>query len=142
MIYKLKNTDIELIKELTDKFSDIFLYDTIKNDFLNNSYTNYYIYTIDEKIVGFINYYDIYDRFEIVNFSVLEYFRNRHIGTKLLKKVIELASQKKVINITLEVRKDNERAIHLYEKFGFQKVCLRKNYYQGVDGILMKKDIN
>ena len=42
-------------------------------------------------------------------------------------------------NITLEVKEDNEPAIKLYEKFGFEKKAIREGYYNGVDGILMER---
>ena len=44
-------------------------------------------------------------------------------------------------NITLEVRSDNKKAIHIYEKYGFKKVTTRKKYYNDTDGILMEKEL-
>ena len=38
----------------------------------------------------------------------------------------------------LEVNKENTYAIKLYKKVGFKEVAIRKNYYDGVDGILME----
>ena len=137
-IVKLNLSDYELIDELTHKFPNIFLKNSIENDFINNPYTNYLVCTIDNKVVGFLNYYDIYDRMEIVNFNVLDYFQNRHIGSLLLNELKKEASKKKVKNITLEVRQDNDKAIYLYKKYGFKNVGIRKNYYNGTDGILME----
>ena len=141
MITNLDRNDKEYILELEEKFPNIFSIQSIENDFLNNPYTNYLIYLIDNKIVGFLNYYFIYDRIEIVNFNVLDYFQNKHIGSKLLEKIIKIANEKLVKNITLEVRKDNDKAIYLYHKFGFVDVSIRKNYYAGIDGILMECDV-
>ena len=42
-------------------------------------------------------------------------------------------------SITLEVREDNISAIKVYEKLGFKRKAIRKNYYDGVDGILMER---
>ena len=109
--------------------------------FQNNPYTKYMVYLIDKKIVGFINYHDIYDRVEIINFNVLEFFQNRHIGSSLLLNLITISKEKLKKNITLEVRKDNEKAIYLYKKFGFREISIRKNYYNDVDGILMEKEL-
>ena len=36
----------------------------------------------------------------------------------------------KIKFITLEVRASNKKAIHLYEKFGFKSLGLRRKYYQ------------
>ena len=39
--------------------------------------------------------------------------------------------------ITLEVAVNNEPAISLYKKFGFEIISTRKNYYDNVDAYLM-----
>ena len=141
MIISLDIDKNELIDELTDKFPNVFSYKDIENDFLNNPYTNYLLYLIDNKIVGFLNYYNIYNRMEIVNFNVLDNYQNKHIGSKLLDYLFKLAKDLKINNITLEVRCDNKKAIYLYQKYGFKEVSIRKNYYHGVDGILMIREM-
>ena len=50
------------------------------------------------------------------------------IGTKLMEQAINFAKEVHVEVISLEVRSDNQRAIHLYEKFDFQKIGAFKNY--------------
>lgn len=141
MIIDLAKNNLNQILELEEKFPNVFLKSDIINDFQNNPYTKYMVYLIDKKIVGFINYHDIYDRVEIINFNVLEFFQNRHIGSSLLLNLITISKEKLKKNITLEVRKDNEKAIYLYKKFGFREISIRKNYYNDVDGILMEKEL-
>jgi ribosomal-protein-alanine N-acetyltransferase len=46
-----------------------------------------------------------------------------------------------VLEVSLEVKKDNTKAINLYKKYGFVEVGVRRGYYQGIDGILMKKEL-
>ena len=108
------------ILEIEQLFPDVFTIESIESDLENNPYSRYLVYIKDNKIVGFINYYDIYDRVEIANFNVLEQYQNMGIGNKLIKRVIELSTNKE--NITLEVRSDNIKAIHIYEKYGFTKI--------------------
>ena len=141
MIIDLAKNNLKQILELEEKFHNVFLKSDIINDFQNNPYTKYMVYLIDKKIVGFINYHDIYDRVEIINFNVLEFFQNQHIGSSLLLNLITISKEKLKKNITLEVRKDNEKAIYLYKKFGFREISIRKNYYNDVDGILMEKEL-
>ena len=138
MIINLNSNDDILIKKLENNFFNIFSDGSIKRDFECNPYTNYLIYLIDNKIVGFLNYYDIYDRMEIVNFNVLNSYQNMHIGSNLLDKLKKIACAKMTKNITLEVRIDNYKAIGLYKKFGFKNVSIRKKYYSGIDGLLME----
>ena len=66
MIISLQQEQKEKIKELEEKFPNIFLNHDVLSDFQNNPYTNYLLFLIDNKIVGFINYYLIYDRMEII----------------------------------------------------------------------------
>lgn len=140
MIVLLDILNLERIKELEKNFSNIFNDGSVYNDLLNNPFSNYLLYILDNKIVGFINYYMIYERLEIAEFNVLEEFQNKGFGNELLDFLIEKYHGIKT-NITLEVRCDNEKAIYLYEKKGFKKKALRKNYYNGVDGILMEKEL-
>ena len=98
-------------------------------------------YVLDGKSIGYLEYSLIYDRMEIDQFRVIDEYRNKGVGTKLLAHLISLAINYRVINITLEVRVGNEIAINLYKKFGFREVALRKYYYGDEDGILMEKQV-
>ena len=141
MIINLKANDDQIIFELETKFPNIFLESDIKKDFANNPYTRYLVYLINKKVVGFLNYYQIFERIEIVNFNVLDFFQNKKIGSQLLETLITYAKKNNLVNITLEVRSDNLKAIHLYQKYGFKKVAIRKKYYNDTDGILMEKEL-
>jgi len=52
---------------------------------------------------------------EVDNILVKEEYRSRGIGTKLMSYLVSEAIHHKVINITLEVRVSNIRAINLYK---------------------------
>lgn len=136
MIEELEKEDKDKIQKLSNTFYDIL--GDVESDLLNNPFSHYIVYYIDKKIIGYINYYLIYDRMEIANFNVLSDYQNKGIGTKLLKYLIECYG-KKIDNITLEVRSDNIKAINLYKKMGFTAKAVRKNYYKDIDGILMER---
>ena len=138
MITELKSDNEELKDIFNSNFSSIYSYD-ISDDFNNNSFTKYFIYEENYNIIGFVNYYDLYERFEIANIYVLEDYRCKGIASSLVTKVIDVGKQKNIENITLEVKKDNDAAIALYKKFDFIPVAVRERYYNGVDGILMER---
>lgn len=49
-------------------------------------------------------------------------FRNQGVGTALMEALLDWANQNPTIErISLRVHSDNARAIHLYEKMGFEK---------------------
>ena len=98
-------------------------------------------YIENNKTIGVLKYSLIYDRMEIDNIEVIPEYRGKGIGTKLMSYLISLAIENRVVNITLEVRISNEVARHLYKKFGFREVALRKFYYGDEDGILMEKQV-
>jgi len=55
----------------------------------------------------------------IHDFSVSPHFRKRGIGEAIMKKIIEHCRENGYCKVTLEVRNDNEKAQHLYQKMGF-----------------------
>ena len=53
--------------------------------------------------------------------SVAKEYWNKGIGSQLLNNIIAFAKENNFEVIDLQVRSDNKRAIHLYEKYGFKK---------------------
>ena len=100
-----------------------------------NPFARFIIETENNKVIAYLYYSDIYDRAEINQIEVDVFHRNCGKATILLEKMIKTVEK----SITLEVKEDNEVAIHLYKKFGFIEKAIRKGYYQGIDGILMER---
>jgi len=142
MIISVNIDNINLINEIQNTFNEIYKQkNELKNEFVSNPYTKIYIYKENNHILGLIHINDIYDRYEINNIYVVEEYRQKGIASKLLDKVIEDGKQSKIVNITLEVRKNNINAINLYKKYNFVEKAIRKGYYNGIDGILMEKEM-
>ena len=129
MISELKKEDLNLIN------NTFINKEYLENEFNNNPFIKVLILK-EDIIIGYLYYSDIYDRVEINQIEIEENHRNCGKGSLLLKELTETVDK----NITLEVREDNLPAIRLYEKFNFKKVAIRKNYYNGVDGILMERN--
>lgn len=62
--------------------------------------------------------------------AVLKEYWNRGVGGKLLTEIINFAKQNSVEIIDLQVRSDNSAAIHLYQKFGFQKIGTHPAFFK------------
>lgn len=129
------------ISKLYNTFFDLFTENDIINDIKNNNFTNYLVFIVDTELVAFINYYTMYERAEIININVIDSFQNKKIATKLMEYMINDCKNKNINSITLEVKKTNIKAISLYNKFGFKNIGIRKGYYQGIDAILMEKEL-
>ncbi len=120
---------------------DTFNKEKVLFDIENNTFTNYYIYRDSTRALAFINYQVMYERSELININVLEEFQNKGIASLLMEYMFRDLKNKNTLDITLEVRIDNIKAINLYKKYDFKEVSIRKGYYQGIDGILMKKEL-
>lgn len=78
---------------------------------------------------------------EITNVVVDKPYRGRKISSQMLFELIERGKEMGIEAFTLEVRKSNRIAIHLYEKAGFVVEGVRKNFYEKPveDGLIMWK---
>ena len=70
------------------------------------------------------------DEGNLVSIGVLEKYRRMGIATELLDIVYEMAAQRGVTSINLEVRESNFPAISFYEKEGFIRTGKRPGFYR------------
>lgn len=82
------------------------------------------------KILGYCGMYCSFEEGEITNVAVLPEAQKQGIGEKIIAGLLQAARQQNITRIILEVRVSNNPAIHLYEDFGFQKVGIRKGFYE------------
>lgn len=131
MVRDITVGDLDKINIILQEFNYKISEETLKNKF-----THVAVYD-DTGIKGVIVYDVIYDRIEIQYIVVESTSRRNGIATELVKYVEQKNSSIK--NITLEVRESNNAALSFYEKLGFKRVAIRKNYYGNENGILMIK---
>lgn len=129
------------ISDLKNSFPQIFTKIDVNKVLVDSKFTQTFTYVENNKIVGVILYDLIYERCELIQIEVLENYRNQKIASKLLTYMIADCQKNHIENITLEVKITNQPAINLYKKFGFKEVAIRKRYYQGIDAILMEKEM-
>lgn len=119
-----KTTDINYLNTLSDYKITL------------NAFSNILIYEKDNKIVAFLDYSKMYEKLEINYIYVIEEYRKQNIAYELIDYMIK---NNDFENITLEVNVNNENAIKLYKKHGFEIVAIREKYYNGIDGYLMER---
>ena len=72
--------------------------------------------------------------------EVMAPYRRRGVGARLLSELEEALRARGARECYLEVRADNEPAIRLYERAGYERTGLLHDYYgPGEDGFLMRK---
>lgn len=94
-----------------------------------------------EEILGYCGVIMAVDEGDITNVSVKKTIQGKGVGTALLKELIRQTADKGVLTLFLEVRESNQPALALYEKQGFVRMGVRKNYYTDPveDGITMSR---
>jgi len=136
MISEYSIKDIDEINRLGSKlnpnFTKLFHVDNL------NKGEIIYVYKDNSKVVGFIHISINYEVVDLLNIIVDNEYRNKNIATLLMDYMIGLLpiDTKKIL---LEVNKNNERAIRLYNKFNFKVINIRKNYYNGEDALIMER---
>ena len=90
---------------------------------------------------GFIVYRIAVDEAEIITIGVNPDFRRQGIAAAMVGIIEKTLKNQGVKKIFLEVASNNIAAQKLYENSGFVRVGLRPKYYDGVDAILMSKNI-
>jgi ribosomal-protein-alanine N-acetyltransferase len=81
------------------------------------------------RIVGFCSFWRVLDELHINNLAVLPEVRRTGAATALLTYVLDYGAGLGARRATLEVRRSNEAARLLYERFGFTVAGVRHGYY-------------
>ncbi len=96
----------------------------------------------DGKIIGFIEFWLMYDESHVIDIAVHPDYRRQGLGEELMKFLIEKSSSGGAKKIFLEVRPSNQPAISLYKKMGFIESGRRIKYYKDEDAIIMSKTLS
>ncbi len=83
----------------------------------------------DAPVVGYAMLWCILDQGELANIAIAAEWRGRSLGAFLLDRVLEVARDRGVRSLYLEVRESNAVARHLYGSRGFIEVGRRADYY-------------
>ena len=80
---------------------------------------------------------------ELLKIAVAREYRRQGIGGQLVAHTLRYLAEQGTERCFLELRAGNLSALALYERFGFRRVGLRKNYYASPveDAILMEKRV-
>lgn len=80
---------------------------------------------------------------ELLKIAVAREYRRQGIGGQLVALTLRYLAEQGTGRCFLELRAGNLPALALYERFGFRRVGLRKNYYASPveDAILMEKRV-
>lgn len=117
--------------------------ETYKNELEQNPFTYYFVMeNPDNKaFLGHVGLWIDSPLAQILNIYIVPEMQNQGLGSSLMEFSLKFLKEHQVTTLTLEVRQSNKTAQFYYSKFGFQKVAVRKQYYQnGEDADLMLKN--
>ena len=143
-IRDLTLNDIDRVMEIESK---TFLAPWKKEEMLyelnENKFSNMAVVLVDDYIVGFYDYWVTFYSATIAQIAIDPIYQRQHLGSLLMEEIIKDARAKKVRTMTLEVRKNNEKAVKLYQKYGFKQSLVKEKYYSnGDDAIYMIKELD
>lgn len=130
IIRKADFSDLPDIYEIEKNQEDAWTYKILEDDFVGNQFSLYLVLEDQDQVIGFLVLMDIAGEIHINNIAVKEAYRRQGLGERLLTYGMNSYNKEDLFGYTLEVREDNVQAIGLYEKLGFVKVGMRKNYYK------------
>ena len=92
----------------------------------------------DDLLIGYAGLARVGPQAEVHTLAVDPTHHRRGIGRALLRAVLDRA---RGATVFLEVRTDNESAIHLYRSEGFEVIGTRRRYYRpsGADAFTMRR---
>ena len=84
---------------------------------------------LKEQLIGCCSVMNLAGDGEINNVAVREAYRGQGIASAMLLELVRQGEEMGITDFTLEVRKGNAAAIHLYEKAGFRSEGIRPGFY-------------
>ncbi|MHB8222197.1 MAG: ribosomal protein S18-alanine N-acetyltransferase [Desulfurivibrionaceae bacterium] len=98
---------------------------------------------VSGRVCGFVCGRSCAGEAELLKIAVGREYRRQGIAAQLVAQALRYLTEQGVERCFLELRAANLPALALYERFGFRRVGLRKNYYASPleDAILMEKII-
>lgn len=139
-VRKITVSELPRLTELFD-YNDIDAMLAENTDLIQNRAMDIFILLDGEKLLGELHVsYERNDKLAAVRglraylsaYRVHEDFQGMGLGKLLMKSVIDTLAAEGYSEFTVGVEDDNDRALHIYQKFGFDEVIARKyEEYQG-----------
>jgi ribosomal protein S18 acetylase RimI-like enzyme len=85
---------------------------------------------VDSEIVAVLQWRHLGEEAEILDVAVPARHRRRGYARFLLNNFLDLARERRIHELFLEVRESNEAALALYREFRFEATGRRPNYYR------------
>ena len=127
----MKDGDLPTILKLEEQlFTSTWKEDDFLYELHENPFSKLFVWEEDDKIIGYMCIWIIFEQAQLTNIAVDKAYQGKGYGRKLLLEGIAIAQDAGCEVMTLEVRPSNIAAKSLYASCGFEKVTVKKDYYQ------------
>ncbi len=113
------------------------------SELLENDHAFYLVARVGEQAVGYVGIWLIAGEGHITNIAVHPDFRRQGLGRRLMMAIEQLCRERRVLRMTLEVRRSNDVAQALYRQLGYVGAGYRRGYYRdnNEDALIMWKEL-
>ncbi|HLQ73118.1 MAG TPA: ribosomal protein S18-alanine N-acetyltransferase [Bacillota bacterium] len=130
IIRKAIRDDItDILSVESTSFNEPWPEDIFYQEIVNNAYANYFVATLNSKVIGYAGLWVVIDDAQITNIAIHSDYRGKGYGEQLFQFMLHQALMLGAQRLSLEVRVSNLAAQRLYEKYGLVPGGIRKKYY-------------
>ncbi|TVP95321.1 MAG: ribosomal-protein-alanine N-acetyltransferase [Acholeplasmatales bacterium] len=140
---KASMADVSYIETMEQTvFGKTFGKKMLTEEILYNPMAYYRVLEVDGRRVGYCSLWITIPHAEIVQIVLEPAYRGAGYGRLMMTALLALCTEHAVEAVTLEVRVSNTAAIGFYERLGFVRASVRKQYYDnGEDALLMLRQL-
>lgn len=130
---KLGFADLDEILHIEEQ---VYSHPWTRGNFLDSFYSGHEAFGLRDKENNLLAYFvlmAVVDEMHLLTFAVAVDHQRQGLAHRLLDKMLAHCREKKSASILLEVRVSNQRAIEIYQRFGFSEIGRRPSYYPAAD---------
>ncbi len=141
IIRPMREEDLDTVMRIEKQvFQDPWSRRSYMFEIYSNRYSLPVVLVLNGEIIGHAVVWLLFEEYHIATIAIAPQHQGKGWGTYFLNALLSMADGADFA--ILEVRRDNHRAIRLYEKMGFYEEGIRRQYYQdGEDALVMRKDL-
>lgn len=134
--------DVEAAHALeTELFPDAWSVETFWSELAHVPETRHYVVAEDDGVlVGYAGLAVVGRQADVQTIAVAPAAQGQGLGRLLLDTLLDEVRRREATEVLLEVRAENEAAQALYRRAGFERIGVRRGYYQpgGTDGLVLR----
>lgn len=131
MIIRQANIDdiLNIVNLEKENFISPWTEEQYRYEIKENEFSKTLVMYDGDTLVGYLNYWLIFDRGEINKICINDKYRRKGYAKELLDIAFKDFEENECLSVSLEVRVSNIGAQKLYESYGFQVVVIKEAYY-------------